>query len=61
VLNVHQQPATHEVNCDGAVIPAFGDRQSLDESEFGWWLYPGIGILTVKLHHTARALSVRIS
>jgi hypothetical protein len=40
VLNVHQQPATHEVNCDGAVISALADRQSLDESEFGWWMNP---------------------
>jgi hypothetical protein len=61
VLNVHQQPATHEVNCDGAVIPAFADRKSLDESEFGWWLNPGSGILTVKLHQSARALTVRVS
>jgi alpha-glucosidase len=62
VLNVHQQPATHDVNCDGAVIPAFADRPSLDESEFGWWVNPGSGILTVKLHQTGRrALTVRVS
>jgi hypothetical protein len=60
VLNVHQQPATHEVNCDGAVISALADRQSLDESEFGWWMNPGSGILTVKLRQTARALAVRV-
>jgi hypothetical protein len=61
VLNIHHQPATHQVNCDGAVIPAFADRQTLDESEFGWWLNPGSGILTVKLRQTARALTVRVS
>ena len=60
MLNVHQQPATHEVNCDGAVISALADRQSLDESEFGWWMNPGSGILTVKLRQTARALAVRV-
>jgi hypothetical protein len=61
VLNVHQQPATHEVNCDGTVVSEVADRKSLDESEFGWWLNLGSGTLTVKLRQTARALTVRVS
>jgi alpha-D-xyloside xylohydrolase len=61
MLNVHQQPATHEVNCNGAVLSACADRHSLDESEFGWWLNPGSGTLTVKLRQTAWALKVRVS
>jgi alpha-glucosidase (family GH31 glycosyl hydrolase) len=61
MLNVHQQPTTQKVNCDGAIIPAFASRQSLDESQLGWWLNPSSGILTVKLHQTARVLTVRVS
>jgi hypothetical protein len=61
VLNVHQQGAVKEVNCNGAALAAAADRAALERMAAGWWWSETVRLLRVKFRHTDRSSIVRVS
>ena len=59
-LNIHQQPVTREVTCNGAAVPLLDDWQSLDLALSGWWWDKTKGILTIKPPRTAKGLKIDV-
>lgn len=59
-LNIHQQPVTREVTCNGASVPLLNDWQSLDLAPSGWWWDNIKGILTIKPPRTAKGLKIDV-
>jgi alpha-glucosidase (family GH31 glycosyl hydrolase) len=61
LLNIHRQPTTHQVICNGTAIPAVDDWQSLAQAPIGWWWDKVKGILTIKPPRTAQGLQINVS